>query len=221
MELQYEKKSVENGVITAYNPNQVTQEIRDLLKICRGKMNIVGDGCHTLSKTDIQGKSKKTNKRNANYSKEVKEDLKTNANNFFKNIANTKSDENMWTCHSDFKKDLKVKGYTKGWVAFNSRATNMYSNRKSLAYLMNKFELPHIKNSFANNGIETNSDIIALSGLVQWIFRSAIRNKQEINIYIPSERMRGLLDKWLNNELYLNGNLINNCKDYEKAITEE
>lgn len=218
MSLQYEKKSIKDGVLTEYNPNQVTEEIRNLLKIHYDeKLNAVGAGYYTLSKTDIQGKSKKTNKDNPNYSKEVKKKLKDNAYNFFRNIADTKSEENMWTCHSDFKKDLRGKGYTKGWVAFNCRATNMYSNKKSLAYLMNRFELPHIKNFFAKNGIETNSDIIALSELVQWIFRSAIRNKQEINVYIPNERMRELLELWLHNKLEFSVNCVNNSE----ILTEE
>jgi len=37
--------------------------------------------------------------------------------------------------------------------------------------------------------------------MLQWIFRSSIRDNKPINIYIPSSRMRNLLVKWLNNEL--------------------
>lgn len=213
MGLQYERKSVEDSVITEYNPNQVTEEIRELLVIYEGKMNIVGEGWFTLSKTDIQGKSKITTKHNPNYSQEVKEELKANAYNFFRNVARTKSDENMWTCHSDFEKELGGKGYTKGWVAFNCRATNMYSNKTSLAYLMNRFELPHIKNFFTNNGIDTDSDMIALAELVQWIFRSSIRNRQYIYLYIPSERMRSFLEMWLDNELCFSKDYVSLTED--------
>ena len=35
---------------------------------------------------------------------------------------------------------------------------------------------------------------------VQFIFRSAIRNGEPINLYIPSVRMRTYLKKWLDNE---------------------
>ena len=38
----------------------------------------------------------------------------------------------------------------------------------------------------------------ALSYLIQWLFRSAIRDDKPINIYIPSRRMRELLISWLN-----------------------
>ncbi len=36
--------------------------------------------------------------------------------------------------------------------------------------------------------------------MVQWIWRSAIREGNPINIYVPSSRMRSLLQRWLNDE---------------------
>jgi len=39
-----------------------------------------------------------------------------------------------------------------------------------------------------------------LSELIQWVWRSAIRDGNSINIYIPSSRMRNLFIEWLNNE---------------------
>ncbi|MCT9509257.1 hypothetical protein KTJ05_18660, partial [Acinetobacter baumannii] len=38
------------------------------------------------------------------------------------------------------------------------------------------------------------------SEMVQWIWRSAIREGNPINIYVPSSRMRSLLQRWLNDE---------------------
>ena len=40
-------------------------------------------------------------------------------------------------------------------------------------------------------------DAYALSELIQWIFRSAIRDGKEIWLYIPSKRMRNLLIDWI------------------------
>ena len=37
-----------------------------------------------------------------------------------------------------------------------------------------------------------------LSALLQWIWRSQIRDGKSINLYIPSERMRELLKMWIN-----------------------
>ena len=37
----------------------------------------------------------------------------------------------------------------------------------------------------------------ALGEMIQWIWRSAIRDGKEIWIYVPSRRMRELLKQWL------------------------
>ncbi|MNR36774.1 hypothetical protein D3C85_1547400 [compost metagenome] len=49
---------------------------------------------------------------------------------------------------------------------------------------------------------ESNMDqtLYALSEMVQFIWRSRIRDGKEINLYIPSKRMRELLKEWLNDE---------------------
>ena len=50
---------------------------------------------------------------------------------------------------------------------------------------------------FADQGIEVREDKYALSEMIQWIWRSAIRDGKEIWIYVPSKRMRELLEGWL------------------------
>ena len=46
-------------------------------------------------------------------------------------------------------------------------------------------------------GYPLDVDKLALSEMIQWIWRSAIRDGKEIWIYIPSSRMRGLLEDWI------------------------
>ena len=58
--------------------------------------------------------------------------------------------------------------------------------------------VPIVKTFIESRGVKVNQDQYALSALVQWIFRSAIRDGKPITLYIPSERMRGLLVDWLN-----------------------
>ena len=53
----------------------------------------------------------------------------------------------------------------------------------------------------AGGGTALVSTIPALDKLVQWIFRSQLRDNLPINIYIPSSRMRELLNKWIHNEM--------------------
>ena len=54
------------------------------------------------------------------------------------------------------------------------------------------------KRFYCNHGVEVDDDMYALSTMVQWIWRSAIRDGKEIFIYIPSRRMRELLIDWIN-----------------------
>ena len=50
-------------------------------------------------------------------------------------------------------------------------------------------------------GVSVEEEKYALSEMIQWIFRSAIRNGESIQIYIPSQRMRQLLIDWLNGDI--------------------
>ena len=54
-----------------------------------------------------------------------------------------------------------------------------------------------IKNWFAARGQMTNEWVYALNMLVQWVWRSAVRDGQKIRLYLPSQRMRNILYEWL------------------------
>ena len=66
-----------------------------------------------------------------------------------------------------------------------------------LAYLLDIYEPPVIKNWFAARGQMTNERVYALNMLVQWVWRSAVRDGQIIHLYLPSQRMRNILYEWL------------------------
>jgi len=59
---------------------------------------------------------------------------------------------------------------------------------------------PDYENYFTRYNIIIDQDIYALAEMLQFIWRSAIRDNKSINLYIPSRRMRELLIHWLNNE---------------------
>lgn len=63
--------------------------------------------------------------------------------------------------------------------------------------LVNRYLNPIVKNFFNNNCIKVDEEEYALSEMLQWIFRSRIRKGEQINIYVPSLRMRELLENWL------------------------
>lgn len=124
--------------------------------------------------------------------------LKKNLYNYFQHKVKAKSNEILWTTFKDFKPKLSGKGYTKGFCSVNARATNEYKDRTNIAYCVNIFLNPMVKQFFNNKGVTVMEDYFALSEMLQFIWRSAIRNNKPINIYIPSLRMRNLLINWLN-----------------------
>ena len=127
--------------------------------------------------------------------------LRNNLMNYFGKIIKGKSDENMWSVFEDFVTKLKGSGYTKGFTECNLRATNEFRHKKNLAYLCNIYLNPMQKKLFSYNNINVDEDYYALDKLIQWIFRSQLRDELPINIYIPSSRMRELLTKWMDGEL--------------------
>lgn len=126
--------------------------------------------------------------------------LKKNLYNYFQNKVNAKSNEILWTTFKDYKTKLSGKGYTKGFCSVNARATNEYKDRNNVAYCVNIFLNPMVKQFFTNKGVSVLEDYYALSEMLQFIWRSAIRENKPINIYIPSLRMRNLLINWLNDD---------------------
>ena len=155
------------------------------------KLNAVGDADNALSKSWYDRKVKESGEPT------IKQ-LKNNILNYFQNICKSSSVDNMWTCFADYQGKLKGKGYSKGWIPCNSRATNDYANKTSLAYCINCYMNPFYKAFFSVRNIEVDEKKYALSELLQWIWRSQIRQGKPINLYIPSSRMRELLEEFLN-----------------------
>lgn len=123
--------------------------------------------------------------------------LKNNISNYIRNIINAPSDEVIWTTFLSSKNILKGKGYTKGFIPINMRASNQYHNRTTLVYPVNRFVNKSITIFMGSRGIVIDEDAYALSEMLQFIWRSAIRDGKPINIYIPSSRMRRLLEEWI------------------------
>lgn len=127
----------------------------------------------------------------------VVETMAKNMFNIFKHIYKAKTGETMWTVFKPYRERFGQRGYKKDFVSCGTRATNEYRDRHYLAYLVNVYFNPVLKHYFEDQGVKVDEDAYALSEMVQWIWRSAIRCGEEIWIYIPSKRMRGLLTRWL------------------------
>ena len=168
----------------------IKDKLIDNILICEDeKLNAIGDNKFNLSHTWF----------NKDENNDSKIQLKNNLINYFNNKLKAKSNTILWTTDKDQQSCLKGKGYTKGFIPCKLRATNDYVDRYNLAYCVNIFNQPFIDNFFNSKGIKINQDMYALSELIQWLWRSRIRRYEPINIYIPSSRMRELLQSWLLN----------------------
>ena len=86
------------------------------------------------------------------------------------------------------------------FLACNCRATNKFKDKTVLIYLLNIYPSPVISNYLATNGYPLDADTYALAQLLQWIWRSAIRENKPVYLYLPSSRLRRLLYQYLNDE---------------------
>lgn len=93
---------------------------------------------------------------------------------------------------------LRGKGYWNSDVVFSQKASNDFRDRTVLAYPVNIFASGEVVRYYYDHGETFDNDRFALATMLQWIWRSAIRDGKPITIYIPSRRMRELLINWIN-----------------------
>ena len=180
---------ITNYHFTETKNDPVKYNYNDIINILDNeKLNVIGELPTALSKSWYD-RYKGT---------AVLKQLQNNTSNFFRHIRNDISKDNIWTTFKDYKSDISGKGYTRGFVPINMRATNLYKERTSAAYLVNIYLHPIVKGFFQDHGVTVDEDGYALSEMLQWIWRSAIRDGKEIWLYIPSARMRNLLLSWIN-----------------------
>lgn len=174
------------GDYPGYTPDYV-YHLKDMLHILsRSKINDVGDDYYALSMNWF--------KRGGG---DV-EQLKKNVSNCFNNIwRDVPADKKLWGSYNGECSKIKGKGYTKSFLTFNAKATNAYRKRDCLVYIANLFMNVNEKKFYQMHGINVDEDAYALSIMVQWIWRSAIRDGGEVYLYIPSRRMRTLLINWI------------------------
>lgn len=82
-----------------------------------------------------------------------------------------------------------------------ARATNDYADKSVAVHIYNRYVNKVVKAYLQDYGLELdaipNDDLYALSEMVQWIWRTRIRNDQPICVYIVPARMEKLLKQWL------------------------
>lgn len=152
--------------------------------------------------------------------------LRNGLRRFLRNVQATPEDT-MWSCPKKCRDDIAPRGFKlirelsddekrnrtqnelekyvddnglRCWVAANARATNNYSGRHTLAYLINLHPNPEVCKYFRKQGANLSRNEFALAGLIQWVWRSAIRRGEHITLFLPSPRMSKLFLQWLDGE---------------------
>lgn len=193
-QLPYRKIGVERDASSVYRFSDTrfsmpdyTENLSNMIHILDNrKINSIGDGAYDLSMNWFDKNPARVGQ------------LKKNIFNYFTNIHRDKPvSRRMWGCYEKDIPKLKVNGYSTKHVTFTARATNQFRDRTVLAYAVNLFMNGTLKSFYTRHGVNPDDNMYALSTMVQWIWRSAIRDGKEIWIYVPSKRMRTLLQKWI------------------------
>lgn len=163
---------------------KATNKIGHLINICEHKeLNKIGTHKQSLA-SSLKNDPKKCKQ------------LGTNISNYVRNIMKAKANEILCTTFKGAWKNVKGKGYATTFLSHNTKATNDYAHKTVLVYGLNRYMDVPVKQYLVSQGVDVNEDLWALNEMLQWIFRSAIRNGKPIDIYVPSRRMRELLLEW-------------------------
>ena len=171
-----------DGYVPDYVPH-----IHDMIEIFdNDRINCIGDDPYALSKKWFEGNGGGV------------EQLRRNMYNVFRNYwKGSKPDTRMWSTFKHYEESVCGKGFMHNFVPLNMKSTNTFSSAVYLAYACNVFMNVGEKTLYQKRGVAPDDDAYALSIMVQWIWRSAIRKGERIHLYLPSSRMRRILTEWM------------------------
>jgi hypothetical protein len=191
--LEYQAMTLRDGRLVPRDDNQdeaaIKARLRELITIYEGPLNDVGTRIGRSNPFSSQWLQDRDDEELAG--------IKATTEYFFKSVAKTTSNDNAWTTYGVVKGRLKGARYSRGFIPCNAKATNDYRHKKSLAYLCSMFPHPYVAAYFQGRGIIVDDKAFALSEMLQWLWRSQIRDGKPVTVFIPSERMRTLLKEWL------------------------
>lgn len=190
--IPYEAVTIRDNAIVAYDIKQERrEELIKLIDLYDGKMNETGNK-HAYSASWLRRGKRDTDRLDKE---------KRNLRNYLRNTLGAPADAIMWSTLQEVEHYIKGKGFANASIPVNARATNEYAEKWALAYIFNRFKNPYETSFFEDNGVKVDEDLLAVSDLLQWIWRSRIRRGEPIRLYLPSSRMRSLLKAWANYEI--------------------
>ncbi|TGN67329.1 hypothetical protein E4L95_05340 [Paracoccus liaowanqingii] len=104
-----------------------------------------------------------------------------------------------WTARNDqagrFARGTKLFSDAR-WVANQTRGTNQYRHCSHVAYFWSQNVNPNVAR-FLGCDDKQHADAYSVAEMIQFIWRSRIRDGQPITVYMPCEKMRRLWARWL------------------------
>ena len=157
-------------------------------------------------------KLKSVGQRTGTYSKSWFDTARKDSLDFVKDVMRScvvatgaKQGDVFWTTFKDYSNKVAGPGFKIGvskdmpaFLPMNTRATNDYRNYKLCMYACNVFKNPVEVQYLQSQGINACEEDFALSEMIQFIWRGAIRQHKPMTVLILSNRMRKLLEDWLN-----------------------
>ncbi len=196
---EYEICHIENNELKPgrQDTSVYKQWFRDHVDIYEGKTNRIGDELNALSATHFKRMS------DAN-----KVALIGKIRSYFTNVPGVSARRCMYSRYKlpgelNTRDNLMpVKSFHKAaFVPFNTTATNAFRDRDILCYAVNVYEHPNIVSYYSKQDVSLSQDGKALNTMLQWIFRSDVRNfadrTEPVRLAVFSSRMRQLLRDWL------------------------
>lgn len=104
------------------------------------------------------------------------------------------------------------------WISSSTRATNKFKHKRCVIHAYDRYPNQSVSSYLQDFNHLVDKDVFAVSEMLQWIWRSRIRDGKDINLAILSPRMKLLFLNWLhdlplnNKEYSLFADYLNECK---------
>ena len=181
-QLRSVRKASDGHELIPYAPPN-TRRFQDLIHVYQGKMN-------KGKKPTLSANWYKTQPKQSII--EIRKNLLS-----YRRSTNATIDEFLWTTYLNGYNTMVTAQTRSTFLSCTAKGTNAYIDRWKLAYMINRYAHPVLNMFYKMNNVPFNPDLWALSEMLQWIWRSRIRRNEPIEIFVPSQRMRDLLLKWM------------------------
>lgn len=178
------RKPIKQKIIEINIDKETKNQMINNLNIYEGRINDIGKKKNSktgrpLSRTWFIENDEETLKQ-----------LRNNIYNYFKRITKGKSKYNCWTIYKEYERQFIGEGYTKGFVNSDCELSKL-DNCKNFAYIMNKYPSDIEKDN------DKYSNLLTIYDLIRIVKYITVDLNHNLNLYVPSERVRTLFKEWL------------------------